>query len=70
MIHQISQGVYHNHTYHDWCNEHLVKFGLLCDFQYGFGASRKTENFLTIIAEKIVRLLNMTVATGTIAVDI
>lgn len=38
--------------------------------KYGFGASHKTENLLTIVAERIVRLFNMTVATQTIAIDI
>ena len=36
---------------------HLEKRGLFSDFQYGFGSSRSTEDLLTVVSDRMKRLL-------------
>ena len=50
--------------------DHLEKCGLFSDFQYGFRSSRSTADLLTVVSDRIIRALNRSGATRSIAVDI
>ena len=40
--------------------DHLEKFGLFSDFQYGFRSSQPTANLLTVVSDGIARTFNKT----------
>ena len=40
--------------------DHLEKFGLFSDFQYGFRSSQSTANLLTVVSDGIARTFNKT----------
>ena len=44
--------------------DHLEKYGLFSDFQYGFRSSRSTADLLTVVSDRIAR------ATWVVAIDI
>ena len=50
--------------------DHLDKCGLFSEFQYGFGSSRSTEDFLTVLSAIIARAFNRPGATRTASLDI
>ena len=50
--------------------DHLEKYGLFSDFQYGFRSSRSTADFLTVVSGRIARALNRSEATRAVAFDI
>ena len=45
------------------------KSGLFSDFQYGFKSSRKTADLLTVLSDRIARVLNRSEATRAVALD-
>ena len=50
--------------------DHLEKYGLFSDFQYGFRSSRSTADLLTVVSDRIARAFNRSVATQAVALDI
>ena len=50
--------------------DHLEKCGLFSDFQYGFRSSRSTADLLTVVPDRIARVLNRSGATRAVALDI
>ena len=50
--------------------DHLEKCGLFSDFQYGFRSSRSTADLLTVVSDRIARVLNKAGATRSVAFDI
>ena len=40
--------------------DHLEKFGLFSDFQYGFRSSQLTANLLTVVSDRIAGTFNKT----------
>ena len=50
--------------------DHLEKFGLFSDFQYGFRSSRSTADLLTVVSDRIARAFNTSGATRAVALDI
>ena len=50
--------------------DHLEKSDLFSDFQYGFGSSRSTADFLTVVFDRIARAFNRSGAAGAVALDI
>ena len=50
--------------------DHLEKFGLFSDFQYGFRSSRSTADLLTVVSDRIARAFNRSGATRAVALDI
>ena len=50
--------------------DHLEKYGLFSDFQYGFRSSRSTADLLTVVSDRIARALNRSEATRAVAFDI
>ena len=50
--------------------DHLEKYGLFSDFQYGFRSSRSTSDLLTVVSDRIARAFNRSVATQAVALDI
>ena len=50
--------------------DHLEKCDLFSDFQYGFRSSRSTADLLTVVSDRIGRILNRSVATRAVALDI
>ena len=50
--------------------DHLEKFGLFTDFQYGFRSSQSTAEFLTVVSDIISRAFNRSGATLAVALDI
>ena len=50
--------------------DHLEKFGLFTDFQYGFRSSQSTAEFLTVVSDIIPRAFNRSGATLAVALDI
>ena len=50
--------------------DHLEKFGLFSDFQYGFRSSRSTADLLTVVSDRIARVFNRSGATQAVALDI
>ena len=51
-------------------NDHLEKYGLFSDFQYGFRSSRSTADLLTVVSDRIARTFNRSGATRAVALDI
>ena len=49
---------------------HLEKYGLFSDFQYGFRSARTTTDLLTVVSDRIVRAFNRSRATEAVARDI
>ena len=43
--------------------DHVEKYGLFSDFQYGFRPSRSTADLLTVVPDKIARDFNRSGAT-------
>ena len=43
--------------------DHLEKYGLFSDFQYGFRSSRSTADLLTVVSSKIARGFYRSLAT-------
>ena len=50
--------------------DHLEKCGLFSDFQYGFRSSRSTADILTVVFDRIARVLNRSRSTRAVALDI
>ena len=50
--------------------DHLEKYGLFSDFQYGFRSSQSTADLLTVVSDRIARAFNMSGATRAVALDI
>ena len=50
--------------------DHLEKYGLFSDFQYGFRSSRSTADLLTIVSDRIASSFNRSGATRAVALDI
>ena len=50
--------------------DHIEKFGLFSDFQYGFRSCRSTADLLTVVSDRIARAFNRSGATRTVALDI
>ena len=50
--------------------DHLEKYGLFSDFQYGFRSSWSTANLLTVVSDRIARAFNRPGATRAVALDI
>ena len=50
--------------------DHLEKFGLFSDFQYGFRSSRSTANLLTVVSNRIARAFNRSGVTRAVALEI
>ena len=55
------------------CNrivDHLEKYGIFSDFEYGFGSSQSTSDLLTFLSDRIARTFNRSGATQAVALDI
>ena len=50
--------------------DHLEKFSLFSDLQYGFRSSRSTAHLLVVVSDRIARAFNRSGATQTVALDI
>ena len=50
--------------------DHLKKYGLFSDFQYGFRSSRSTADLLTVVSERIAWSFNRSGATRAVALHI
>ena len=50
--------------------DHLEKYGLFSDFQYGCRSSRSTADLLTVVSDRIARAFNRSGATPVVALDI
>ena len=50
--------------------DHLEKYGLFSDFQYGFRSSQSTSDLLTVVSDRIARAFNRSGATGAVVLDI
>ena len=50
--------------------DHVEKYGLFSDFQYGFRSSRLTEDLLTVVSDRIARAFNRSGAIRAVALDI
>ena len=50
--------------------DHLEKYGLFSDFQYGFRSSRSTAELLPVVSYRIARAFNRSGATRAVALDI
>ena len=50
--------------------DHLEKFGLFSDFQYGFRSSRSTADLLTVVFGITARAFSRSGATRAVAIDI
>ena len=50
--------------------DHLEKYGLFSDFQYGFKSSRSTTDLLTVVSDRIGRTFNRSGATRAVALGI
>ena len=49
---------------------HLEKCGLFSGFQYGFRSSRSAANLLTVVSDRIARVLDRSGATRAVALNI
>ena len=49
--------------------DHLEKYGLFSDFQYGFRCSRSTADLLTVVSDRIARAFNRSGATRPVPLD-
>ena len=65
IISKVFESLINNHII-----THLEKSSLLSDVQYGFRSSRSTADILTVITDRIVRSLDSSFETRTIALDI
>ena len=50
--------------------DHIKKWGLFSDFQYGFWSSCSTANLLTVISDKIIGVFNRSGTNWAVALDI
>ena len=50
--------------------DHLEKWGLFSDIQYGFRSCRSTADLLTVVSDRIARAFNRSGATRAITLDI
>ena len=50
--------------------DHLDKYGLFSDFQYGSRSSRSTADLLTVVSDRIARAFNRFGTTRAVALDI
>ena len=50
--------------------DHLEKYGVFSDFQYGSRSSRSTADLLTVVSDRIARAFNRSGATRAVALDI
>ena len=50
--------------------DHLEKFSLFSDFQFGFRSSRSTADLLAVVSDRIARAFNRSGATQAVALDI
>ena len=51
--------------------DHLEKYGIFSNFQYGFRSSRSTADLLTVVSDRIARIaFNRSRATRAVALDI
>ena len=50
--------------------DHLEKYGLFSDFQYGFRSCGSTADLLRVVSDRIARVFNRSGATRTVALDI
>ena len=50
--------------------DHLEKYGLFSDFQYGFRSSRSTADLLTVVFDRIARAFNRSWTTRTAALNV
>ena len=51
--------------------DHLEKYGVFSNFQYGFRSSQSTADLLTVLSDRIVRIaFNTSRATRAVALDI
>ena len=50
--------------------DHIEKYGLYCDFQYGFRFSQSTADLLTVVSDGIAGAFNRSGATRAVALDI
>ena len=47
--------------------DHVRKYGLFCDFKYGFRSSRPTADFLTVVSDGIAKAFNRSGAIRAVA---
>ena len=50
--------------------DHLEKYGLFSDFQYGVRSSQSTADLLSVVSNRIARAFNRSGATRAVALDI
>ena len=50
--------------------DHLEKYAIFSDFQYGFRSSRSTTALLTVVSDRIARAFNRSGAIRAVALDI
>ena len=50
--------------------DHLEKYGLFSDFQYGLRSPGSTADLLTVVCNRIARAFNRSGATWAVALDI
>ena len=50
--------------------DHLEKWGLFSDFQYGFKSSQSTADLLTVVSDRIARAFHKSGTTGAVMRDI
>ena len=50
--------------------DHLRKYSVFSDFQYGHRSSRSTADLLTVVSDRIARAFNRSGATRAVALDI
>ena len=50
--------------------DHLEKYGIFPDFQYGFRSSQSTADLLTVVSDRITRAFIRSGATRAVALDI
>ena len=50
--------------------DHLEKYGLFSDFQYGFRSSQSIVALLTVVSDRIARAFNNSGATRAVTLDI
>ena len=50
--------------------DHLEKYGLFSDFQYGFRSSRPTAHLVSVVSDRIARAFNKSGATQAVALKI
>ena len=65
MVSKVFEKLVNNRTV-----DHLEKFGLFSDFQYGFRSSRATADLLTVASDRIARVFKRSGATRAVALDI